>query len=233
MRDLSARLFRCGAVSDATSWDAFAAISLAIAKVGAPADCYDGDAGVNDLHWDAHRRFAIDHSRGDAAGNLAWKLESAFACAEVGDAARRELARDTFSVLRQADLGSVTLVADLDMLEPRLPPPMPPPPPPPPPPPLGDAKAGTYIGCFKDTNDFDLDGHLERSNTNSPQFCIATCAALGFVYAGVQYGESCLCGNTYGRYGKAEKCDYACTGDAAQTCGGYSTNAIYTTGVRP
>jgi len=94
--------------------------------------------------------------------------------------------------------------------------------------PPAEAASGA-IGCFRDTSDYDLDGHLERSAENTPSRCIAICKAKGFAYAGVQYGESCLCGNSYGRHGKAEDsaCNHPCTGDRSQTCGGYSTNTVY------
>ena len=87
-----------------------------------------------------------------------------------------------------------------------------------------------YIGCYKDTSAYDLDGFLERSRNNTPQRCTETCRAKGFAYAGVQYGESCLCGNSYGKYGPADNCDYKCTGDPGQICGGYSANSVYGTG---
>jgi hypothetical protein len=85
----------------------------------------------------------------------------------------------------------------------------------------------TYLGCYKDTSSLDLNGYLERSRSNTPQRCIAICHDRGFKYAAVQYGESCLCGNSYGKYGQATNCDYKCTGDPNQICGGYSTNSIY------
>jgi len=87
-----------------------------------------------------------------------------------------------------------------------------------------------YIGCFKDTSAFDLDGYLERSESNTPQRCVQTCAAKGFAYAGVQYGQSCLCGNSYGKYGSADNCNMKCTGDPGQICGGYAANSVYATG---
>lgn len=87
-----------------------------------------------------------------------------------------------------------------------------------------------YIGCYKDTSVFDLDGYLERSASNTPQSCIAKCKARGFAYAAVQYGQSCLCGNSYGKYGAAANCNMKCTGDAGQICGGYSANSVYSTG---
>jgi hypothetical protein len=93
----------------------------------------------------------------------------------------------------------------------------------------GEAK---QIGCFKDPNNpFDLDGFLERSGSNTPQHCVETCRTKGFAYAGVQYGESCLCGNAYGRFGAADNCNMACTGDSSQTCGGINSNMVYSTGL--
>ncbi|MBI5718995.1 MAG: hypothetical protein HZC37_15115 [Burkholderiales bacterium] len=99
---------------------------------------------------------------------------------------------------------------------------------PPVPPPV---RAAGFVGCFKDTPDFDLKGHLERSAQNTPQRCVAVCQARGFAYAGVQYGESCLCGNSYGRYGASSSCNYACTGDRGQACGGFNANSVFATGV--
>lgn len=90
--------------------------------------------------------------------------------------------------------------------------------------------SSALIGCYKDTSAFDLDGYLERSSQNTPERCIASCKAKGFKFAGVQYGESCLCGNSYGRYGPASNCNMRCTGDPGQNCGGYSSNAVYSTG---
>jgi hypothetical protein len=92
-------------------------------------------------------------------------------------------------------------------------------------------RAASYVGCFKDTSVFDLNGFLQRSAQNTPQSCVANCRARGFAYAGVQYGESCLCGNSVGRYGAANTCNYACTGDRGQVCGGYNANSVYTTGL--
>ncbi len=86
------------------------------------------------------------------------------------------------------------------------------------------------IGCFKDTSAFDLNGYLERSPQNTPQRCIAICQARGFAYAGVQYGESCLCGNSYDAFGPADNCNMACTGDPNQICGGYNANNVFATG---
>lgn len=104
-------------------------------------------------------------------------------------------------------------------------------PPVPPPAAAPPVRAAAYVGCFRDTSDFDLKGHLERSAQNTPQRCVAVCQARGFAYAGVQYGESCLCGNSYGRYGASNACNHACTGDRRQACGGFNANSVFATGV--
>jgi hypothetical protein len=91
--------------------------------------------------------------------------------------------------------------------------------------------APRYLGCFRDPNrPFDLDGFLVRSAQNTPERCVQTCAAKGFKYAGVQYGESCLCGNSYGRFGAAPACNMPCTGNPRQACGGPNANSVFSTG---
>lgn len=93
--------------------------------------------------------------------------------------------------------------------------------------------ASTYLGCFKDPNNpYDLSGYLERSTQNTPQRCISICKSRGFAYAGVQFGESCLCGKSYGKFGAADYCNYPCTGDNRQVCGGFNANSVYSTGLR-
>ncbi len=43
----------------------------------------------------------------------------------------------------------------------------------------------------------------------------------------MQWGESCLCGQAYGRFGPAQNCSMRCTGDANQICGGVNANNVY------
>ncbi|MBK8770114.1 MAG: WSC domain-containing protein [Rhizobiales bacterium] len=94
------------------------------------------------------------------------------------------------------------------------------------------ASQGAMLGCFRDPNNpFDLDGYLERSAQNTPQSCVQICRDRGFAFAGVQYGESCLCGSRYGQFGAADNCNMACTGDTSQICGGVNANSVYSTGL--
>lgn len=103
----------------------------------------------------------------------------------------------------------------------------------PPPEAVAAASAPQPLGCFRDTRPLDLDGHHARSANNTPLRCVAICADLGFAYAGLQYGESCLCGNQYGRYGTADNCNLPCTGNLNLNCGGYLANSVYSTGITP
>jgi len=50
------------------------------------------------------------------------------------------------------------------------------------------------------------------------------------MYAGLQGGDVCSCGNSYGSYGLASvPCNMNCTGDYAGNCGNVNANAIYRT----
>lgn len=97
----------------------------------------------------------------------------------------------------------------------------------------GARAAGTYIGCYRDGGDGqgrDLDGELLFPSGLTPEICVNECAGRGYVFAGVQWGRSCLCGNSYGRHGESDACDSRCAGDSAKICGGYGANSIYATG---
>jgi hypothetical protein len=89
----------------------------------------------------------------------------------------------------------------------------------------------SFIGCFRDSPDLDLNGSLQRSASNTPQRCIESCRQKGFAFAAVQNGGSCLCGDSYGRFGAATNCDMRCTGDPDQFCGGHSANMIFSTAI--
>lgn len=59
------------------------------------------------------------------------------------------------------------------------------------------------------------------------------CAFHGFVYAGVQSGEQCLCGNSLDQTAgagaplDASSCDVPCTGDSTSLCGGSLAITLY------
>lgn len=199
--------------------DGFASMSLAVVRSRPDPACAGFRPGMLDGRWEAHRDWALQQDPASIGADLAAKVMTAWDCGLRSEGARYVLHGELLALLDATVAGHVERMPDF----------------------VEDAGEGEggievsvegeYLGCFRDTSDLDLSGHLERSAQNTPQGCVATCLGLGYVYAAVQYGESCLCGDSYGRYGKADNCDYACTGDPAQTCGGYSANAVYATGV--
>ncbi|CCA72850.1 hypothetical protein PIIN_06786 [Serendipita indica DSM 11827] len=63
--------------------------------------------------------------------------------------------------------------------------------------------------------------------------CEAACGAAGFLYAGVEYGGECWCGNTIlgtATVAASGACNMACNGDATEICGGGNAINIYRSG---
>lgn len=83
----------------------------------------------------------------------------------------------------------------------------------------------TALGCY-------TDGVGARALTNqvwtipgasmTVEACTSACKALGYTFAGVEYADECYCGNTItATNGPAtDGCTMACTGNAAEMCGG-------------
>ena len=60
-------------------------------------------------------------------------------------------------------------------------------------------------------------------------FKLFNCLSLtvqGYVYAGAQAGQNCLCGNSYGKYGTSVNCNATCSGNATEMCGGTMINTV-------
>lgn len=87
----------------------------------------------------------------------------------------------------------------------------------------------TYIGCYEDQYERDLDGYSFKSEEMTNTLCISTCKEQGFKYAATEYARECYCGNTYGKYGMADDadCDDPCAGDPDSMCGGYWRESVY------
>ena len=64
-----------------------------------------------------------------------------------------------------------------------------------------------------------------------PSRCEFLCSTYGFRFFGLQFGSECYCGDSYGRYGKANEreCKMKCKGSTAsdQYCGGDLRNSVY------
>jgi len=86
-----------------------------------------------------------------------------------------------------------------------------------------------YLGCFRDHAKRDLPAYQGSFSTNDHAFCTHRCAIKGFKFAGMQVGGQCFCGNSHGRYGKANNCTFQCPGDrkGKHKCGGGWANTIW------
>lgn len=90
-----------------------------------------------------------------------------------------------------------------------------------------------YIGCYIDQHPNRDLTKLFTVNNLTPDSCRSVCKKKGHVYAGVQYGYLCHCGDGYGKYGEAgeHECNSACLGDEGKKCGGFWRNSVYTSGI--
>jgi len=89
------------------------------------------------------------------------------------------------------------------------------------------APSSSYLGCYNDQSSRDLSYEATLTSSLTVEGCISACA--GYDYAGVQDGNQCFCGDTYGKYGSAgpNACSMACQGDNTQICGGAWLNSVY------
>lgn len=104
--------------------------------------------------------------------------------------------------------------------------------------PRGNHTAGRALGCFQDDQSKRLLSgyYVNNKGTNSVKKCIETCLQSGFMFAGVQYGTECFCGQSpppSTALLAAGKCNMKCTasGDKTETCGGYFTMNVFETGI--
>jgi hypothetical protein len=96
---------------------------------------------------------------------------------------------------------------------------------------VSNAGNPTYLGCYNDVNSRVLSFTPPNywQDRNNPRYCQDQCAKSGFLYAGVQFGRECRCGNTYADAGKTSEsdCSMTCNGDANLKCGGFLKNSIF------
>ncbi|XP_032136047.1 WSC domain-containing protein 1 isoform X2 [Sapajus apella] len=89
---------------------------------------------------------------------------------------------------------------------------------------------GTYIGCFSD------DGH-ERTLKGAVFYdlrkmtvshCQDACAERSYVYAGLEAGVECYCGNRLPAMSvRLEECNHECKGEKGSVCGGVDRLSVY------
>ncbi|KAI8273327.1 hypothetical protein K4K60_011017 [Colletotrichum sp. SAR11_57] len=90
------------------------------------------------------------------------------------------------------------------------------------------------IGCYTDDTSHGrtVAERQDQLSTGSmtPSACIAACAADGYPFAGVEFGQECYCGVVIGNYSvptTSDKCATPCTGDSTKNCGGSANVEIY------
>lgn len=88
-----------------------------------------------------------------------------------------------------------------------------------------------YQGCYADNSVRDLPSNIGVSL--GIEQCVYKCAQSNFLYAGIQAGGECWCGNTFGTYGKIleSNCNSQCPYGHPLTCGGDWANQIYATNI--
>ncbi|KAK0623035.1 WSC domain-containing protein [Immersiella caudata] len=88
-----------------------------------------------------------------------------------------------------------------------------------------------YSGCFQDLRDpsvLQWRTPLDQQSMTE-EICMATCKGNGFRYAGLTYYGVCYCGQTVkGPQIDDSMCNYPCTGNNSQTCGGDSILSVFT-----
>lgn len=105
---------------------------------------------------------------------------------------------------------------------------------PPPPPPPRPANNITYsaAGCYAEPGDGSRT--LNKSRTAAPDMtpesCFNICGTSNYLYAGLEYGDECWCGDGVSSAATLvdpSRCNVNCTGDATRTCGGREVLYLY------
>lgn len=105
---------------------------------------------------------------------------------------------------------------------------------PPPPPPKAPENRITYTsaGCYAEPSDGSRALKKSRAATPdmTPKSCFNICGQSGYLYAGLEYGDECWCGNRVSSKATlvdGSRCNMNCSGDATQTCGGSEVLNLY------
>ena len=88
----------------------------------------------------------------------------------------------------------------------------------------------SYIGCYEEIAE-DPEFNVTLSQSDSVSSCVSACRQAGFLYAALQNGSQCYCGNSYGRHGSVhyDNCRVPCNNGNNEPCGGINYNAVYST----
>jgi len=91
--------------------------------------------------------------------------------------------------------------------------------------------ANQYLGCYIDNLSRDLPYQALQTGA-TVENCRNACGVRQYYYSGLQNGDQCWCGNTYGFLGTAPStdCNIKCTSNSKELCGGVYRNSIYLVG---
>ncbi|XP_072475158.1 sialate:O-sulfotransferase 1 isoform X1 [Notamacropus eugenii] len=92
---------------------------------------------------------------------------------------------------------------------------------------------GSYMGCFIDSvQDRTLKGAVFYDlRKMTVAHCQEACAERSYIYAGLQYGAECYCGNRLPKKSsKEEECNRECRGKKGSICGGLNRLSVYHVG---
>lgn len=103
--------------------------------------------------------------------------------------------------------------------------------------PIVNPGVGGYasIGCYTEatTGRALPNGFTMPAGNKNVATCIAGCAGRSFIYAGLEYGQECWCGNAFSAGSvpaPAADCKIACVDNKAELCGGNSRLNVYQAG---
>jgi len=93
----------------------------------------------------------------------------------------------------------------------------------------------TSIGCYTEatTGRALPNGFAMPAGNKHVATCVAGCAAKNYLYAGLEYGQECWCGNTFGVGAvpaPASDCKIVCADKPGEFCGGSSRLNVYRAG---
>ncbi|KAJ9112555.1 hypothetical protein QFC19_000572 [Naganishia cerealis] len=87
-----------------------------------------------------------------------------------------------------------------------------------------DSSEWYHLGCAVDEGGRVLSDYYVAQKDMTIDLCLDICEGKGYKYAGLEYGEECMCGSAFTKnvvYSSNEwECAMPCAGDSSETCGG-------------
>ncbi|KAJ7481720.1 glyoxal oxidase N-terminus-domain-containing protein [Mycena latifolia] len=94
-----------------------------------------------------------------------------------------------------------------------------------------------YVGCTKEPSTGRLlTAYSFTSSSLTVETCISTCQSRGWIYAGVEYGNECYCGNGYATTAVSaneKDCSMPCAGKSSEICGAGYRLSVYSSDPSP